>query len=486
MTGQFSFARTDEGQDTSFYLKMANRHGLISGATGTGKTITLQVLAEAFSKNGVPVFLSDVKGDLSGLAKACPPGSKAFSRVEKLKLTQFQPRVFPTVLWDVYGKRGLPLRTTVSEMGPIMFSRLLNLNNTQESVLHLIFKIADDEGLLLLDLKDLQSVMAWIGEKTSDLKSKYGQIHTSTLSTIQRQIFILNEAGGRIFFGEPAINIHHLMQTDFSGLGLINILDATTLFQDPRMYSTFMLSMLSDLFEDLDEVGDREKPRLVFFFDEAHLLFRGCPQFLQDKIEQVVRLIRSKGVGVFFVTQNPLDLPAPVLGQLGLKVQHALRAFTPAEQKAVKAAAQAFRENPTIDTETAMTELGIGEALVSTLDDEGKPTQVERVYIYPPESQMGPIEDTERAQKIMNSPLASQYQNDVDRESAYEILAKRAQEKMAEQNQIDQTRNAPSKARQGQSIGDAFVKSTVRTIGYAVGREIVRGVLGSILGKRRR
>ncbi|HKX12418.1 MAG TPA: helicase HerA-like domain-containing protein, partial [bacterium] len=372
---QILLGKDSQDRPISLELKMANRHGLIAGATGTGKTVTLQRLAEGFAREGVSVFMADVKGDLSGLAAAGQPGGKIQARIQELKL-DYQPRAYPTVFWDIYGQKGHPLRSTVSEMGPLLLGRVLDLNDIQEGVMQVVFKVADDNGLLLLDLKDMQSMLSFSSEKAKELKADYGNLSTQSLGTIQRQLLVLSESGGEIFFGEPAIRLENLMQKDFSGNGVISILDSTRLMQDPKVYTSFMLWLLSELFEQLPEVGDLEKPKLVFFFDEAHLLFNGAPKALLEKIEQVVRLIRSKGVGIYFVTQNPMDIPESVLGQLGNRVQHALRAFTPSDQKAVKVAAQTFRQNPAIDTEKAITELGVGEALVSLLDLEGRPLPV--------------------------------------------------------------------------------------------------------------
>ncbi len=467
-----------DGTPLHLYSKMANRHGLIAGATGTGKTVTLQRLAEGFSRQGVSVFMADVKGDLSGIAEIGKPTEKIQARINQLKLTDYQPRANPTVFWDIFGKRGHPLRTTVSEMGPLLLSRLLNLNDTQEGVLQIAFKIADDQGMLLLDTKDLRSMLSWMSDHASELKGNYGNVSSTTVGAIQRPLLVLSESGGEIFFGEPALKLEHLFQKDFSGNGVVSLLDASSLMQDPRVYTSFMLFLLSELFEELDEVGDLDKPRLVFFFDEAHLLFKDAPKVLLEKIEQVVRLIRSKGVGVYFITQNPLDIPESVLGQLGNRVQHALRAFTPLDQKAVKVAAQTFRQNPKIDTEKVITELGVGEALVSVLDLEGKPTPVERLLIAPPESRIGPLTDGERAEKISRSPLKGTYDELLDRDSAYEIL-KKQQEKIAA---TTATTPSPSPGRKPQGVGDALIKSAARSIGSSLGRQIMRGVLGSIFG----
>ncbi|MCE9624038.1 MAG: DUF853 domain-containing protein [Deltaproteobacteria bacterium] len=470
-----------KGEAVNLDLRMGNRHGLIAGATGTGKTVTLQRLAEGFARQGVSVFMADVKGDLSGLAQPGQPSEKIQARVAELKLADFQPKGYPTVFWDIYGKKGHSLRSTASEMGPLLLSRVLGLNETQEGILRIVFKIADDQGLLLLDMKDLQSMIGWISEHAKDLKSDYGNLSTQSLSTIQRQLLVLSESGGGIFLGEPALRLEHLMQKDFSGIGVISVLDATQLMSDPKVYTTFMLWLLSELFEHLPEVGDQDRPKLVFFFDEAHLLFKEAPKALLEKIEQVVRLIRSKGVGVYFVTQNPLDIPESVLGQLGNRVQHALRAFTPLDQKAVKVAAQTFRQNPEIDTEKVITELGVGEALVSMLDAQGSPTVVQRVKIAPPESRIGPLTDAERSERVSRSPLSGQYDQLLDRESAFELLKKRQLEAAAAQSEAVKPAPAP-RGSQRQTTSEAFVTSAARSIGSQLGNQIIRGVLGSIFG----
>ncbi len=476
-----------KGAAVNLHPRMANRHGLIAGATGTGKTVSLQNLAEGFSRNGVSVFMADVKGDLSGMAKAGGDSPKIQERVRKLGLKKFQARPYPALFWDIFGKKGHPLRTTVSELGPLLLGRLLNLNDTQEAVLQVVFKLADDQGLLLLDLKDLRSMLTWAGDHGSELKGDYGNISGATLGTIQRQLLVLNEAGGEGFFAEPALRLENLMQRDFSGNGVISILDATQLMVDPRIYTSFMLWLLSELFEQLPEVGDQDRPKLVFFFDEAHLLFKNAPKFLLEKIEQVVRLIRSKGAGVYFITQNPLDIPESVLGQLGHRVQHALRAFTPQDQKAVKVAAQTFRQNPSMDTEKVITELAVGEALVSVLDLEGRPTPVERTMMAPPESFIGALSDEERMQRIQSSPLKGIYDQVLDRESAYELLKKREEEASRQASVSQEARPAPApRPSNRQGIGEAFVKSAARSIGSTVGRQILRGVLGSIFGGQRR
>jgi DNA helicase HerA-like ATPase len=473
-------------------LRMANRHGLIAGATGTGKTVSLQVMAENFSRNGVPVFLADVKGDLSGLAEAGSMNDKIQSRLELIGLTNFNNEANPTLFWDIFARQGHPVRTTTSDIGPLMLSNLLELNDTQTGVLYSTFDFADDNGLLLLDLKDLRSLLNWMAEHRKELSSEYGNLPSSSIGAIQRKLLILEEQGAENFFGEPALNLNDLMITDFSGRGVISILDVTSLMsQSPRLYATFLLWLLAELFEQLPEVGDPDKPRLVLFFDEAHLLFDDAPKVLLDKIEQVVRLIRSKGVGVYFISQNPLDIPDEVLGQLGTRIQHALRAFTPRDQKAVKSAAETFRTNPGIDTVRAITELGTGEALVSVLDDNGSPTPVERVLISPPHSRIGPLSQEERKTILNRSPLKGRYDEAIDRESAHEVLKKRSEEqqrvdaaeKAEKENKEVRQRSTRSRSRR-QSVGEAMVKSAARSIGSALGRRIIRGVLGSLLGGR--
>jgi len=407
---------------------MANRHGLITGATGTGKTVTLQVLAESFSRIGVPVFAADIKGDLSGLAGPGSPHPKVDERTEYIGIQGHRFEGNPMLFWDVFGDKGMPLRTTVSEMGPLLFANLLELNETQEGILHIAFAVADDQGLLLLDLKDLRAMLNWIADNAKELGREYGNISRASVNAILRRLLVLEESGGDRFFGEPALRIEHLMQTDFSGRGVISLLDATTLYHSPRIYSTFLLWLLSELMEELPERGDADRPRLVFFFDEAHLLFSTAPKALLEKIAQVVRLIRSKGVGVFFITQYPNDVPDEVIGQLGNRIQHALRAFTPKDKKAVKVAADTFRPNPAFDTFEAITQLGVGEALISTLDKKGIPGMVERTLMAPPSSRIGPIDQGERQALQERSPVRSIYEQTVDRESAYELLIKREQE----------------------------------------------------------
>ena len=407
-------------------LPLANRHGLIAGATGTGKTVSLQILAEGLSDCGVPVFMADVKGDLAGICEAGAANPKLAERAAKVGLADYPMRGCPTVFWDLLGEQGHPIRTTVSEMGPLLLARLMGLNETQEGVLDIGFRVADEQGLLLLDLKDLRSLLNFIGEHANDLSLQYGRVSTASVGAIQRRLLTLEQQGGDHFFGEPALDIKDLMRTDRDGRGMINLLAADRLMMAPKLYATFLLWLLSELFEELPEVGDPDKPRLVFFFDEAHLLFDSAPRALLDKVEQVVRLIRSKGVGVYFISQNPLDIPDEVLGQLGNRIQHALRAFTPRDQKAVRAAAQTFRANPKFDTEEVITQLGVGAALVSTLDPEGIPGIVEETLIRPPGSRMGPLTPEERRSAIAAGPLAGRYDQAVDRESAYEVLKQRA------------------------------------------------------------
>jgi uncharacterized protein len=467
--------------------RMANRHGLIAGATGTGKTVTLRVIAEQFSRLGIPVFMADVKGDLSGLARPGSENPKIAQRIADLSLTDFAFESSPVEFWDLFGENGHPLRATVSDMGPLLLGRLLNLNDTQAGVLNIVFKIADDNGLLLLDLKDLKSMLQHVGDKAAEFRTEYGNISPVSIGAIQRNLLVLQEQGGDKFFGEPALNLDDLMQTNSAGRGVINILSSEKLVHSPKIYATFLLWLISELFENLPEVGDPQKPKLVFFFDEAHLLFGEAPPALLQKIEQVVRLIRSKGVGIYFVTQNPLDIPDSVLGQLGNRVQHALRAFTPRDQKAVRSAAETFRQNPQINVEQAITELGVGEALVSFLDAEGRPTVVDRALILPPRTQLPPLTPDERRRLIDQSPADSVYAKTVDRESAYELLKKRAESAPTTptESSASSTRSAPAPARGG-SMWDGFLKSAARSIGTQVGRELIRGVLGSMTGSRRR
>ncbi len=465
---------------------MANRHGLICGATGTGKTVTLRVLAEAFSQIGVPVCLADVKGDLASL---CQPGDgdeRCQERARRLGLQDYAPAGFPVTFWDVWGERGHPVRTTVSEMGPLLMSRLLRLNETQGGVLHLAFRVADDEGLLLLDLKDLRAMITHVGERAQELRTRYGNVSPASVGAIQRQLLEFEAQGAERLFGEPALQLEDMLQTASDGRGMINILVADRLMQSPRTYATLLLWMLSELFENLPEVGDLEKPRLVFFFDEAHLFFDDTPGVLVDKFEQVCRLIRSKGVGVYCITQSPSDLPETVLGQLGNRVQHALRAYTPREQKQVRAAADSFRPNPHFDTAQAMLGLGTGEALVSFLDAGGAPGVVERAMILPPRSRLNVLTEAERRLIMQQSLVAGYYERAVDRESAYEILSARQQAAAsAALRQEAQPERMPSRYRgsggTGQSMVEAFAKSALRSIGADIGRRVVRGILGSLL-----
>jgi DNA helicase HerA-like ATPase len=493
MTTPLLIAKNDK-QELVLLPQMANRHGLITGATGTGKTVTLQSLAESFSRIGVPVFMSDIKGDLSGISKIGGGNAKVQARVEQLKLEGFEHRAYPVTFWDVEGKQGHPVRATVSDMGPLLLGRMLNLNDTQQGVLTLVFKIADDNGMLLLDFKDLRTMVQHVGDNAKDFTTEYGNISTASIGAIQRGLLELSSQGAEQFFGEPMLNIDDLMQTD-KGAGMVNILAADKLMQSPKVYSTLLLWLLSELFENLPEAGDLEKPKLVFFFDEAHLLFNDAPAALVDKIEQVVRLIRSKGVGVYFITQNPADVPDKILSQLGNRVQHALRAFSARDQKAVRAAAETMRDNPELDEQSAITELGVGEALVSLLDAKGTPTIVERALIVPPQAHIGPISEAERAAIIQSSLLAGHYEKTVDRESAFEMIKARAQAQ-----QVEAEKAAPAAESSGgglggmlggifgggtsrrQSAGEAMVKSVVRTVGAEVGRQLVRGVLGSLMG----
>jgi len=479
-------------------LQLANRHGLIAGATGTGKTVTLQILAEGFSRAGVPVFVADVKGDLSGLAAAGEDKPKLAERAAQIGLDEYTYEANPVVFWDLFGKQGHPIRTTVSEMGPLLLSRLLQLNETQEGVLNVAFRVADDEGLLILDLKDLRSLLNYVGENAAELSIQYGRVSPASIGAIQRRLLSLEQQGARTFFGEPALDLADFMRCDEGGRGYVNVLTADKLMLQPKLYATFLLWLLSELFEELPEIGDPEKPKLVFFFDEAHLLFDDAPKVLIEKVEQVVRLIRSKGVGVYFVTQNPLDVPDEILGQLGNRVQHALRAFTPRDRKAVKAAAETFRANKSFDAFEAITQLGVGEALVSTLQKKGVPSVVERTLIRPPASRLGPLKGPERKTVIQSSPVTGRYDEAVDRKSAYEILRSRAEkaaeaqaraEKEAEskrkQPEYDYAGNPrPRSRRKTQSATERIIGSAVRRFATQVGRELVRGLLGSIMRKR--
>lgn len=467
-------------------LKYANRHGLVSGATGTGKTVSLQIMAEGFSKAGVPVFVADVKGDVAGLSQPVTMKSFLTERASVVELDPYEPRSFPVCLWDLKGKQGHPIRATITEMGPLLLSRLLDLNDTQEGVLTLAFRLADDEGLALLDLKDLRSLLIEIANRRKELSVQYGHVSTASIGAIQRRLLALEEQGADQFFGEPALDLNDFLRTDENGEGIINILAANELMQTPKLYATFLLWMLSELFEELPEIGDPDKPKLVFFFDEAHLLFDDAPKALIDKVEQVVRLIRSKGVGVFFVTQNPLDVPDSVSSQLAARVQHALRAFTPREQRVIKAAAETFRPNPNFKTLNVITELGIGEALVSTLMKKGVPGVVERTLMRPPESRMGPITKKERDAILAASDMGDKYDEAIDNESAHEMLAERAEKraeaaeraakKIAKETGSTRKRSATRRRSNRQSVGEAAFKSAARTLA----RELVRGLLGSL------
>ncbi|WP_300616354.1 helicase HerA-like domain-containing protein [Dokdonella sp.] len=486
-----------KGDESVFLLpKYANRHGMIAGATGTGKSVSLMLLAEGFSKLGVPVFLADVKGDLAGLSQAGSMNDKLKARLDTLGIADWTPSANPVVFWDIYGKAGHPIRTTVSEMGPPLLARLLELNDTQAGVLEVVFKAADDEGLLLLDLKDLRSMLAFASEHAKDISQRYGLVSPASIAAIQRSLLSLEQAGGDSFFGEPALDLVDFMRQDMSGRGVVNILSADQLVLKPKLYTTFLLWMLSELFEKLPEVGDLDQPKLVFFFDEAHLLFDDAPASLRQRVEQVVRLIRSKGVGVYFCSQNPDDLPDVILGQMGNRVQHALRAFTPRDQKAVKAAAQTFARNPKIDVVEAITQLGVGEALVSTLQDGGKPLPVERVLVASPGCRIGTITDAERATVRSRSPIGGKYDTMVDRESAFEILAERTQATAGTDHARQSKTTAGAAAQDGgwldvakgmlfgtgrrQGMVEAMAKSAARNAGNQLGRVLLRGVLGSL------
>lgn len=484
-------------------LDKANRHGLITGATGTGKTVTLQTLAEGFSTAGVPVFLADVKGDLAGISTAGSPNPKLVAVLKDRGLTMPSPQAFPATLWDVFGKQGHPVRATVSDVGPLLLARMLNLNEIQMGVLQIVFKVADKQGLLLLDMKDLRAICQYVGDNASDFTTEYGNVSAASIGAIQRGLLQIEEQGGTEFFGEPMLNLADMMQTDSAGKGVVNILAADTLMQAPRLYATFLLWLLSELYETLPEVGDLDKPKFVFFFDEAHLLFADAPKVLLERIELIVRLVRSKGVGVYFVTQNPLDIPDSVLAQLGNRIQHALRAFTPRDQKAVKATAETMRQNPKLDIETTITELAVGEALVSLLDEKGRPSVTERVFVIPPASQIGAISNEQRTALMTSSLVAGVYDKTLDRESAYEKLTGRADTQMS-------TKESPHDAEGGGFLGsvvgslggifgggsksssrssritpgEQMVKSAASAIGREVGRQVLRGVLGSIFKGR--
>ncbi|MBP9901308.1 MAG: DUF853 family protein [Verrucomicrobia bacterium] len=496
--------------DICLLPEMSNRHGLIAGATGTGKTVTLQVLAESFSAMGVPVFLADVKGDLAGISQPGGQSTKVQERVKQLKLDGYTPRGCPVTFWDVFGEKGHPIRATISEMGPLLFARLLQLNDTQAGVLNIVFHVADENGLLLLDLKDLRAMLQYVGDNAAQFTTKYGNISPASIGAIQRNLLALESQGADKYFAEPALNLDDFIQTDANGRGIVNILAADRLMQSPRVYATLLLWLLSELFERLPEVGDPPKPKLVFFFDEAHLLFNEIEPALLEKIEQIVRLVRSKGVGVFFVTQNPRDVPDNVLGQLGNRVQHALRAFTPRDQKAVQAAADTFRANPKIKTAEVLMELGVGEALVSCLDENGQPKVVERAFIIPPRSQLGPITPQQRQQIMANSIVAGVYEKVVDRESAYEKLTQAVQQTQPPTGAPQTSssggfwgsifgggssaptpmKSARSPGRQPDSMATIATKSVVRSvssaIGSSIGRQVIRGLMGSLFGGGRR
>ena len=483
----------------------ANRHGLITGATGTGKTITLQTMAEGFSRLGVPVFMADIKGDLTGISQAGTSTPKLAKVLAERALAAPEFAAFPTTLWDVFGEQGHPVRATVSDLGPLLLARMLNLNETQAGVLQLVFKIADDDGLLILDMNDLRAMCQHVGDNASSYTTEYGNISAASIGAIQRGLMQIEQQGGDKFFGEPMLNIADLMQTDSAGRGVVNVLAADKLMNSPRLYSTFLLWLLSELFENLPEVGDLDKPKLVFFFDEAHLLFADAPKVLIERIELVVRLVRSKGVGVYFVTQNPLDIPDSVLAQLGNRVQHALRAFTPRDQKAVKSAADTMRPNPPLDLSAAITELGVGEALISFLDEKGRPCPTERVYVLPPSSQIGPITPAQRQVLLSESIVAGVYEKALDRESAFEMLKGRTVERaQAAESTQDKTTETQSTGGgllgnlgsglgsllgggggRRASAGEQLIKSAASSIGREVGRQIIRGVLGGIFGGRR-
>lgn len=500
MSSPLLIARTP---DTELFLLpgMANRHGLITGATGTGKTVTLQKLAESLSEIGVPVFMADVKGDLTGIAAEGQPSEKLLARLKNIGITDWQPHSNPVVLWDIFGEKGHPVRATVSDLGPLLLARLLNLNEVQSGVLNIIFRIADDQGLLLLDFKDLRAITQYIGDNAKSFQNQYGNISSASVGAIQRGLLTLEQQGATHFFGEPMLDIKDWMRTDASGKGIINILSAEKLYQMPKLYAASLLWMLSELYEQLPETGDLEKPKLVFFFDEAHLLFNDAPQVLLDKIEQVIRLIRSKGVGVWFVSQNPADIPDNVLGQLGNRVQHALRAFTPKDQKAVKTAAQTMRANPAFDTEKAIQELGTGEALVSFLDAKGSPSVVERAMVIAPCSRMGPVTDDERNGLINHSPVYGKYEDDLDRESAFEMLQKSVQ--ATTEAQSNPTAKGKEVAVDDGILGglkdilfgstgprggkrDGVVQSVAKSAARQVTNQLIRGMLGSLMGGRKR
>jgi DNA helicase HerA-like ATPase len=511
MTEPMLIARTTTNE-CHLLPRLANRHGLITGATGTGKTVTLQKMAESFAAIGVPVFVADVKGDLSGVGVEGAASERLMQRLAAIGIEEFEPVANTAVFWDVFGERGHPVRATVSDMGPMLLGRLLNLNDTQSGVLQLVFKIADDNGMLLLDLKDLRAMVQHVGENARSFTTEYGNVSAASIGAIQRGLLVLEQQGGDAFFGEPQLDLADLIQTDSRGRGVVNLLAADKLYNSPQLYSTFLLWMLAELFEQLPEIGDPDKPKLVFFFDEAHLLFKDAPKALVEKIERVVRLIRSKGVGVYFVTQSPLDVPESVLGQLGNRVQHALRAFTPRDQRAVRSAADTMRANPEFNAAEVITELGVGEALVSFLDEKGRPEVVQRVNIIAPGSRMGPMNDDERSRAVRGSVLFGHYEQALDRESAYEMLRaqaeaaaaraaeQRAAEEQAKAEAAAQKAQASAPARSGGGVQDMLFGSTgprggqrdglaqvaaktvTRTIGSTIGRQIARGLLGSLLG----
>ncbi|RYL25591.1 helicase HerA-like domain-containing protein [Acinetobacter piscicola] len=499
---------SDTSQDIVLHSQFANRHGLIAGATGTGKTITLKVLAESFSRIGVPVFLADAKGDVSSIAKAGSSSPKFDERIQSLSIESIPFAASPTIFWDLFGEQGHPIRTTVSEIGPLLLAQILNLNETQEGVLSAVFRIADDQGLLVIDFKDLKAILSYVSENAAALKTEYGNLSPASLGAIQRNLLALGDQGGDRFFGEPSLDIMDFIQTDSNGQGYINLLAADKLINTPKLYATFLLWMLSELFEKLPEVGDMDKPKLVFFFDEAHLLFNNTSPALQEKIQQVVRLIRSKGVGIYFITQSPLDIPEDVLGQLGNRVQHALRAFTPKDQKAVKTAADTFRANPEFKVDEAITELAVGEALISCLDEQGTPQVVERGMVMPPYSSFSPITLDERKALMTQSIVAGVYEAEVDRDSAYEILQRKVAEstqqqaaikaaaeqekqqqiiekqqaKAQQQQEKEEAKAAAARAKMTQDLLGTFAKSAARSLGGSTGQKIVRGLLGSLFG----
>lgn len=486
MTDGILIGGSDTGQ-VALNPRYANRHGLVAGATGTGKTVTLQCLAEGFSDLGVPVFLADVKGDISGICQPGNPHPGIDERVQTIGIENYRQRGYPVAFWDLFGDKGTPIRSTISEMGPQLISRLLDLNETQESVVTLVFEFADDEGMLLVDLKDLRTSLEFLGEHRRELGAGYN-VSKASINAILRRLLMLEREGGEAFFGEPALQLQDFIRSARDGRGMINILAADTLIMNPRVYSTFLLWLLSELFEELPELGDPEQPVLVFFFDEAHLLFRDAPKILLEKIEQVVRLIRSKGVGVYFISQSPGDIPDSVLGQLGNRVQHALRAYTPKERKAVKVAAESFRENPALDTVTAITELGVGEALVSTLQNKGVPTPVQRTLIRPPASRMGPATEGERQSVIAGDINQKRYAEPIDPRSAHEVLTERvaARQKQEQEQELAERAAKAEKRTKGrasrrETAGEAFLKSVARAAGSSLGRKLFRGVLGSLL-----